>query len=228
MTTATFILSLSALTSRTISGNYATANSSAFGGVSCKGVDYENASGMFSFPSATRTLTIPIKVCGDTNAEASETFRVILSSVSGASLPINQGVGTILNDDVLELVLEDSGPTQNQATALDALFAVRDPFRIEGIPEWFPPGSDRNTRIALFIRNLQLNPGELPSAVIVRFTGASVIIDVAAEDVQPVPNTDLTQVVVRLPNSLVAPGNYTVFIRAHTRSSNIGTIRILP
>jgi len=226
-TTATFTLSLSALTSRAISGNYVTANSSAFGGLSCnnQGIDYETASGTFSFPVATATLPVPIKICGDNNAEAAETFRLILSNVSGASLPINQGVGTIFDDDVLELVLEDSGPTQNQAAALDSLLALRDPFRIE-LPEWVTTGADRNTRIALFARNLQLNPGELPSAVIVRFTGANLTIDVAAEDVRPVPNTDLTQVVVRLSNSLVGPGNYTVFVRAHTRSSNIGTIRI--
>jgi photosystem II stability/assembly factor-like uncharacterized protein len=229
-TTATFTLSLSALTSRTVSGNYATGNSIAFGGVSCNNqrVDYENASGMFSFQPATTTFTIPIKICGDNNAEAPETFRLVLSNVSGASLPISQGVCTIVNDDVLELVLEDAGPTANQAAALDDLLGVRDPFRIEGLPDWFVTGGDRNTRIALFARGLQLNPGELPSAVLVRFAGNSLIIDVAAEDVRPVPNTDLTQVVVKLPSFLlIAPGNFTVFIRAHTRSSNIGTIRIV-
>ncbi len=105
---------------------------------------------------------------------------------------------------------------------------LRDPFRVVSIPEWFPTGIDKNTRVALYVRNLQLNPGELPSAVIVRMTASNLqIFDVPAEDVRPIPNTDLTQVVVRLPNNLV-PGNCMVVIRAHTRTSNSGTIRIAP
>lgn len=42
-----------------------------------------------------------------------------------------------------------------------------------------------------------------------------------------VPNSEFTQVAIRLPNTLTA-GTYTVFIRAHTRISNTGTIRIAP
>ena len=152
-----------------------------------------------------------------------------LTNASGAVFQVSQGVGTIVNDDVLELVLEESGPTQDQAAALDSIFAFRDPFRIVGIPEWWSTaGNDRNTRVVLFARNLQLNPGELPGAVIVRFTGSNnQFFDVPAQDVRPVANTDLTQVTVRLPDNLAA-GTCTVSIRAHTRTSNTGTIRIAP
>ncbi|HEV8371251.1 MAG TPA: hypothetical protein VGQ39_25125 [Pyrinomonadaceae bacterium] len=94
--------------------------------------------------------------------------------------------------------------------------------------DWFPTGVDKNTRVALFARNLQLNPGELQSAVIVRLiAGNNQIFDVPAEDVRMIPNSEFTQVVIRLPNSLVA-GTCTVSIRAHTRVSNSGTIRITP
>jgi hypothetical protein len=73
-----------------------------------------------------------------------------------------------------------------------------------------------------------LNPGELSSAVIVRFTSSTnQIFEVAAEGVRPITNTDLTQVVVRLPNNLAA-GNCSVFIRAHTLVSNSGSLRIAP
>jgi len=79
-----------------------------------------------------------------------------------------------------------------------------------------------------FARGLQLNPGELPSAVIVRIVASnSQVFDVQAQDVRSIPGTDLTQVVIRLPNNLVA-GTCTVSIRAHTRVSNTGTIRIVP
>ena len=229
-TDAVFTINLSAATGRSVSGNYATANFSAFGGASCttQGVDYESRTGTFSFNPGSTTFTVPIKICGDTSAEADETYRVQLSNPSGALLQVSQGVGTIVNDDVLELVLEESGPVPDQAAVLDSILALRDPFLIVGIPDWFPTGIDRNTRVALFARNLQLNPGESSAAVIVRFTGSNnQIFEIPAQDVRPVANSDLTQVTVRLPDNLV-PGTCTVFIRAHTRTSNTGTIRIAP
>lgn len=62
----------------------------------------------------------------------------------------------------------------------------------------------------------------------VRFTVSDgQIFEVPAEDVRLIPNTEFAQVVARLPNGL-ATGNCAVFIRAHTRVSNIGTIRIIP
>ena len=230
-TDAVFTINLSAATGRSVSGNFATSNLTAFGGASCattQGADYESRSGTFSFTPGSTTFTIPIKLCGDTSAEADETFRVVLTNPSGAVVVTNQGFGTIINDDILQLVLEESGPTPGQAAVLDAILALRDPFPVVGLPDWVTTGIDRNTRVVLFARNLQLNPGESSAAVIVRFTGSnSQIFEVPAQDVRPVANSDLTQVIVRLPDNLPS-GTCTVFIRAHTRTSNTGTIRIAP
>jgi hypothetical protein len=230
-TEALFTINLSAATSRAVSGHYATSNLSAFGGASCdkQGNDYETTSGTFSFQPGSTTFAVPVKICGDTSAEANETFRVILSNASGATVLGGQGIGTIINDDVLGLLLEDSGPSPNQAAALDALLALRDPFRVLGIPDWYTMSADRNTRVVLFARNLQLNPGELPSAVVVRFTDGNGFfsIFVPAEDVRSVRDSEFTQVVVKLPNNLT-PGTWTVVLNAHTRLSNAGTIRIAP
>jgi len=230
-TEVAFFVNLSAATSRAVSVNYTTTNFSAFGGVKCnnsEGIDYETNSGSLSFQPGTTTFTVRVKICGDTNAEANETFRVVLSNPSGATLVAFQGVGTIINDDALSLVLEESGPSANQAAALDAYLLIRDPFHIMRIPDWIEPGADPSTRVALFAQNLQLNPGEPPAAVIVRFVGTSgLILEVPAEDVRSTSNPDFTQVVVRLPNNLAA-GTYTMTIRAHTRTSNGGTIRIVP
>ncbi|HEY0765425.1 MAG TPA: SBBP repeat-containing protein [Pyrinomonadaceae bacterium] len=228
-TDAVFTISLSAATGRSVTGNYATGNLSAFGGASCgtQGVDYESRTGTFSFTPGSTTLTIPIKICGDTSAEADEQFRVQLTNTTGAFPAVAQVFGLIVNDDVLELVLEESGPTPDQAAVLDSLRLVRDPIP-SVIPDWFPTGPDRNTRVTLFARNLHLDPGEPSAAVVVRFTGSnSQSFDVQAQDVRGVANSDLTQVVVRLPDNL-APGTWTVSIRAHTRTSNTGTIRIAP
>lgn len=221
---------LSAATGRTVSVSYATANFSAFGGGNCsiQGADYEINSGAFTFQPGTTAFAIPVKICGDTNAEANETFRVQLSNATGATILLPQGVGTIVNDDVLELVLEENDPNAGQAAAVDARLAVRDPFRVI-IPEWLrPTETDHATRVAFFVRGLQLNPGELSNAVVVRFTASNGgIFQMPAEDVRAVPNSEFTQVTVRLPNTL-PPDTYTVLIGAHTRISNTGTIRIVP
>jgi len=229
-TNAEFTINLSAATGRAVSGSFATTALSAFGSASCtnSGTDFESRSGTFSFTPGSTTVTVAIKVCGDNNAEADETFRLGLTNPSGGAIAVNQGFASIVNDDVLELVLEESGPIQSQAAVLDSILAIRDPFPVVGIPEWMTTGTDRNTRIVLFARGLQLNPGESSAAVIVRFTGSnSQIIEVPAQDVRAVANSDLAQVIVRLPDNL-APGTCSVFIRAHTRTSNTGTIRIAP
>ena len=224
-----FNVSLSAATGRTVTVNFSTSNIVAFGGVTCntRGVDYVTSSGTATVQPGNTSVTIPITVCGDTNAEATEGFNVSLTNPVNATLSNNLAVGAISNDDVLELVLEESGPVAGQAGALDALLLVRDPFRIVGIPEWWPTTTDRNTRVTLFARNLELNPGESPSAVIVRISGTNpLFIDVPAEAVQPIHNFELTEVVFKLPDN-VQVGTRTVTIRAHGRISNAGTIRIV-
>jgi hypothetical protein len=229
-TEASFIINLSAATGRAVSVNFATTNLGATGGNKCgtPGVDYESASGTLSFSPTDTAFAIPIKVCGDNNAEANENFRIAFSNPIGAAVQVNSGFSTIVDDDLLELLLEESGPVPGQAAAVDALLAVRDPFRVQGIPDFWPNVVDRNTRVAFYVRNLQLNPGETSSSVFVRFiNGFSVVASVAAEDVRPIPNSEFTQVVVRLPNNLL-PNTYTIQILAHSRLSNTGTIRIIP
>ncbi len=229
-TEASFIINLSAATGRAVSVDFATTNLGAIGGNKCgtPGIDYESASGTLTFNPTVTAFAIPIKVCGDNNAEANENFRIAFSNPIGAAIQVNSGFSTIVDDDLLELLLEESGPVPGQAAALDALLAVRDPFRVQGIPEFWPNVVDRNTRVAFYVRNLQLDPGETSSSVFVRFiNGLSVIASVAAEDVRPIPNSEFTQVVVRLPNNL-PPNTYTIQILAHSRLSNSGTIRIIP
>jgi hypothetical protein len=225
-----FIVSLSAGTGRAVSADFTTGNFGAFGDKCInQGADYETTTGTLSFQPGSTFFTIPVKVCGDASAEGDEGIRLLLSNVSGATVVFNPFVpGVIINDDALQLALEESGPIPNQAAALDALIAVRDPFKLT-IPDYYT-GTDRNTRVALYARGLQLNPGEPPSFVFVRLTSTSSIFNVfeiPAEDVRQLPNSDLSQVVFRLPDNLQA-GTYEVFIRAHGLITNTGTIRIAP
>ena len=232
-TEVVFTIRLSAATGRVVSGRFFNvnfANFGAFAGATCgtQGVDYERVSINFLFNPGTTTFTVPMKICGDSSAEADENFLVLLANPTGAALGVSQANGTIVDDDILELILEEPGEVPNQAAALDAILALRDPFRVVGIPDWFTSGSDKNTRVLLIARNLQLNPNELPSAESVRFiTTNGSIFDGLTEDVRSIPNSEFTQVIVRLRNNLPA-GTHTVFIRAHNKDSNSGTIRIAP
>jgi hypothetical protein len=91
---------------------------------------------------------------------------------------------------------------------------------------FFTPTNDRNTRLIIFVANLQLVQGEPPSFVVVNLIdGNNQSYDVAAEDVRGVPNFDFTQVVFRLPDNLAA-GTCTIKVKAHGQISNVGTIRI--
>ena len=229
-TEALFTINLSAATGRTVSVDFITTNFGAFGGAKCnnsEGIDYVSVSGTFTFPTGTTAFAVPITICGDTNAEANESFRLTLGNVNGAAVVANQGFGTILDDDVLGLLLEDSGPNPGQAAAMEAVLALRDPFSLF-MPDWYTPGVNENTRVMLFAQNLQLNPGELPSAVRVILQASNgLFFNVPAEDVRPLRDSEFTQVVFRLPNTL-PPGTVTATIFAHTRQSNSGTFRIAP
>jgi hypothetical protein len=125
-----------------------------------------------------------------------------------------------------QLVLDESGPGAQQAVALEATHLFRDPFPVLNPGNLLNQGPDKNTRVALFITNLQLVQGEAPSSVIVNLTSSSnESYNLPAEDVRPVNSSNFTQVIFRLPDTLV-PGVCAVKVRSRGHESNAGTIRI--
>ena len=113
----------------------------------------------------------------------------------------------------LQLLVDSAGSTLNQAASLHASSFLRDPF-------------DRSTRVIVFVRNLQLAAGESATAVTVNLVDENnQTLETPAEMVVPVANTDLVQVVFKLPENL-ALGKCAVTVKAHGQISNIGTIRI--
>lgn len=126
----------------------------------------------------------------------------------------------------LQLMLDESGPGVNQATAFDSSLLLKDPFPVVNEANLLNQGSDKNTRVTLFVNNLQLGEGETASAVKVHLLGSNnQSYEIAAEQVRLVPAATFTQVTFRLPDNL-APGTCTVKVRAHGEESNSGTIRI--
>ncbi len=94
-TTATFTVSLSWASTKTISMKHKTNN-----GTAKADQDYlKNLEGTLTFPPLSGSATISVQVLGDTNVEPNETFFIDLSKPVNATFADAQGQGTILNDD---------------------------------------------------------------------------------------------------------------------------------
>jgi hypothetical protein len=96
-TPLTFTITLSATSVVDVTVNYVTANNSA----TVADNDYTAASGTLTIPAGALTGTIPVNVLGDNLVELTETFYLNLSNPTNATLPDNQGVGTITADDTV-------------------------------------------------------------------------------------------------------------------------------
>jgi hypothetical protein len=162
----------------------------------------------------TGTHTISASYSGDTN------FVGSAGLLSGGQVVTSQ--------PALLLILDESDPAPNQAAALDSLLLLRDPFPVQSIASWWTFGPDRNTRVMVFVANLQLNPGEDSSAVVVNLIdSANHSYDVPAEDVRINLVTGFAQVTFRLPDTLFV-GACAVTVKAHGHVSNSAFISIGP
>jgi len=90
-----FTVTLSAASGQTVTVNYATAE-----GTATQLVDYVIVTGTLTFNPGQTVRSVVVPVYGDTVPEANETFFVNLSGATSATIADNQGVGTIVNDDV--------------------------------------------------------------------------------------------------------------------------------
>jgi hypothetical protein len=173
------------------------------------------------------TESDPVVVSGTAVAvDHSLTLKAKAFRAGFASSEIKSAAYTVLASEPLQLLLDESGPALDQIAALDSLLFMRDPFPVVNLGDLLNPGSDHNTRVLVFARNLALSQGETASSVIVNLVDSnSQPFDVFAERVLAMPNTDLVQVTFRLPNNLAA-GTCTIRIRHQLRTSNAGKIRI--
>ncbi len=118
---ATFAVTLSAASGKTVTVNYATAN-----GTANSVNDYITKSGSFTFQPGKTSKTVTVAIYGDNKDEADETFKVNLSGAVNATLADGQGIGTILDDDPTPtLSISDVTITEGAAgTSTTAIFTV--------------------------------------------------------------------------------------------------------
>jgi hypothetical protein len=130
-----------------------------------------------------------------------------------------------------QLLLEDIGVPQ-RAAALDAVLFSRDPFPVINPFNSFKSPSDPNTRLLVFVRNLQLAPNETADVVKINLVDSTNHFwNVDAEDVRVAPpgapSVDFSQIRFRLPDAL-APGICTIQITVHGQVTNTSFIQIKP
>jgi hypothetical protein len=120
MSSLVFTATLSAPSGLAATLRYATADGTAFGGSDFTAP--ENGAQITFAPGET-TQTITIEVLGDSSSEAHETFSLLLSDPTNATLASTSVVGTILNDDTA-LRITDATILEGHAGARLATFTV--------------------------------------------------------------------------------------------------------
>jgi hypothetical protein len=119
-TNAVFTVTLSAVSGRSVSVNYTTANNTA-----TAGADFTSTSGALTFAPGVTTQTITVPVLGDVLDEANETFNVTLSGATAATIADSQGVGTITdNDPTPTLAINDVSIQEPNSGTADLVFTV--------------------------------------------------------------------------------------------------------
>jgi serine/threonine-protein kinase len=119
-----FSISLSQAATATVSFDIATANGSA-----TAGSDFVAASQAGRTIAAGATsASFAVAINGDTAVEPDETFTVVLSNVSGASVADGQALGTILNDDTSaqpQLSIADASTQEGRKGTHNLVFTVK-------------------------------------------------------------------------------------------------------
>lgn len=163
-----FDVSISDELSESFSVNFATSN-----GTAIAGSDYGAASGTLTFRPGETTQRIRIELIDDNRAESNENFFIRLSDLSTASarLGSNPGVGTILNDDTPQLIVNDVTSSESAGTfqftvSLTAVSQSRVTVRVataDGAAK-----SAKNADYTSFATTLTFNPGETSKTISVR------------------------------------------------------------
>ncbi len=97
--------------------------------------DYVNTSGTGTIAAGASSTVINVPVNGDTKPEFGETFTVVLSSPTGATISQNTGTGTIQNDDANSISIDDISQAEGTGgqTAFTFTISVDEGIAVEDI-----------------------------------------------------------------------------------------------
>lgn len=196
-------------------------------GTATAGNDYTATAGKLTFNQGETSKTFFIPFAGDSVFEGDETLNVTLSNPTGGAVLGTPATAVLtIKTPPLFLILEESALDPTQVAAVDSFSFTRDPFLVIPMIELLGQGADKNTRVLVFVTNLQLAPNDVASTVRVNLVDSGgQTHDIGAEDISVVPGFNFMQIRFRLPDNLL-PGACTIKISAHDQESNTGTIRI--
>ena len=116
---AQFALTLSAPATTSVVVNYATAD-----GTAVAGSDYTAVSGTVTIPVGSTTRTITVNTIGDVVDEDNEAFHVAISGATGATVGDSDALGTILDNDLSSLSVNDITVAEGNSGTAVATFTV--------------------------------------------------------------------------------------------------------
>jgi choice-of-anchor A domain-containing protein len=93
-------------------------------GTATDGGDYVGDSGVLDFDPGTTIGAIPVAVLGDLLDEIDETLTLEIGSPQGATIGEAAAIGTILDDDVPAVAVDDVAVTEGDAGSQDALIIL--------------------------------------------------------------------------------------------------------
>ena len=147
---------------------------------------------------------------------------VVLPFLSVAAMPLETSAssnGLLITPP--QILLDTSGPENNQGAAFDTVCFLRDPFHVRSQYPWWSPVSDQNNRITIFVSNIVS-----ATPVTINLVDAqNQSFTVGVEKISELPNLDFLQVTFRLPNNL-APGTCNVSVTANNGVSNTASFRV--
>jgi uncharacterized repeat protein (TIGR01451 family) len=213
-------------TSSAVTIDYATAD-----GVASNGTDYSASSGTLQFAAGETVKHFTVPIIDDVYAERGESINLILVNPTGGAFlgsPITAAL-TILDNDIgtpttSPILLTEENTLK--AAALDSVTMLRDPFPLNNFHNF---SLDQHTRIVVFAYGLELMPGENVSSVWVQAEDSQHhVYPLVVEHVGKVPNHDwLSELVVRLPDSIPASGDFWISISLRGATSNKAVISII-
>ncbi len=117
---ATFTVTLSAASGKTVTVDYATAD-----GTATSPADYTATSGTLTFAPGQTTKTIDVPIVGDVLNEANETYTLTLSNPLNGTVPTATRTGTITDNDPLPtIVINDVSVSEGNAGTTNATFTL--------------------------------------------------------------------------------------------------------
>jgi len=115
----TFPVTVSNVTERPIVVSYSTVS-----GTATSSVDFVRTNGLLTIPARTPVVMVTVPVIGDVAIEPDETFSLVLSNPTGASIADGVGIGTITNDDVAGSFQFSSATSSISEDAVNVLLTV--------------------------------------------------------------------------------------------------------